>query len=247
MSQLPSPRWSRQDYQRSSRRHCAHARAAAKPRSTHRASPGPTAQPTLGHGTANAGADATPLEPTAEPTLEPTALPTLEPTGLPTLEPTGLPTLEPTGLPTLEPTGLPTLEPTLEPSPIPTMDPSPLPTLEPSPLPTGPNNELQRALTSLYRSTGGNYEPSGNWETSFRWLSAAWPCGLYISDPDAWTGIYCEDTVRFEPLGNVIRINLNKNKLSGTLPTGGYFCDTVEFMFVRTPSSTFVAAGLLPI
>ncbi|MCC4383494.1 PT domain-containing protein [Limosilactobacillus reuteri] len=80
--------------------------------------------------------EATPTQPTEQPTSQPTAQPTEQPTSQPTAQPTEQPTSQPTAQPTEQPTSQPTAQPTEQPTSQPTAQPTEQPTSQPTVQPT---------------------------------------------------------------------------------------------------------------
>ncbi|MDK8116850.1 PT domain-containing protein, partial [Limosilactobacillus reuteri] len=80
--------------------------------------------------------EATPTQPTEQPTSQPTAQPTEQPTSQPTAQPTEQPTSQPTAQPTEQPTSQPTAQPTKQPTSQPTAQPTEQPTSQPTVQPT---------------------------------------------------------------------------------------------------------------
>ncbi|MDY3299271.1 MAG: PT domain-containing protein [Limosilactobacillus reuteri] len=80
--------------------------------------------------------EATPTQPTEQPTSQPTAQPTEQPTSQPTAQPTEQPTSQPTAQPTEQPTSQPTAQPTEQPTSQPTAQPTEQPTSQPTAQPT---------------------------------------------------------------------------------------------------------------
>nr|WP_267495797.1 PT domain-containing protein [Limosilactobacillus reuteri] len=80
--------------------------------------------------------EATPTQPTEQPTSQPTEQPTSQPTAQPTEQPTTQPTEQPTSQPTAQPTEQPTSQPTVQPTEQPTSQPTVQPTEQPTSQPT---------------------------------------------------------------------------------------------------------------
>ena len=136
-------------------------------------------------------------EPSSTPVPTPTASPSPTPTATATATPSPTPTASP--LPTATPTPLPTATatPTPSPTPSPTATPSPTPTATPIPLPSP--EEQRAALAAFYAATDGD-----NWTNNEGWLSDM--------PLDQWHGVTTDQE------GNVIRLWLSANNLSGQIP-----------------------------
>ena len=141
-----------------------------------------------------------PLTPTPVPTATPR--PTATQIPVPSSTPTPVPTETPT--PSATPTPVPNATPTatLTPTPVPTATPRPTATSTPRPTATPPRAQSasdRAVLVALYHSTGG-----ANWDDNTNWLSDR-PIG-------EWHGVTTNSN------GRIIRLALQDNNLTGTLP-----------------------------
>ena len=174
--------------------------------------------------TATAEATSTPVPtPTASPSPTPTATATATATPSPTPTVSPLPTATPTPLPT--PTPTPTPIPTPTATPVPTQTPTPAPTATPTPTPTPsptptatpiplPSIEEQRAaLEAFYAATGGD-----NWNNNYGWLT-----DLPL---EQWHGVTTDQE------GNVIRLWLPENNLSGPIPADIVQLESLEILYL---------------
>ena len=138
---------------------------------------------------------ATPLvTPTPTPTI--TATPLVTPTPTPTVTATPLATPTPTPTVTATPLATPTPTPTVTATPL--VTPTPTPTITPTAEATVATTD-RGALKALYEATDG-----ANWKFNSKWQT---------DDPlDTWYGVTTNES------GRVIGLDLDQNRLSGSIP-----------------------------